>query len=326
MAVLHVTEQGARVRVRKGRFVVEKNGEVLATAPKHQVERVVLHGGIGLTTPALVFCLRRGVPVYFVSSAGRLYGKAAGAGHVAAHKLKAQLLMDDARRLQLSRAIIKSKLGSQLAYARLRHARAPCKSEDALLFLEESLNRLKNARTLDELRGIEGSAASAYFEVLACGWARYGFTSRNRRPPRDPVNAALSYGYAVLQSVVESAVVTAGLHPELGLLHSTTRRNPALVLDLMEEFRTDAVDRVVGRLFGRKQLDPNRHFSHGSHKTLLNRTGKGVLVRELEGSMYARRKAEKGGSLMEQIFQQAARLEAAIVRERPYETFFREKK
>ena len=149
--------------------------------------------------------------------------------------------------------------------------------------------------------------------------------ARNRRPPRDPVNAALSYGYAVLRGVVEAAVVSAGLHTEIGVLHSTTRRNPALVLDLMEEFRVPVVDRAVGRLFGRGELKPHKHFGGGSQKTLLNKSGKGVLIEGIEFQLQSERKHPLSGrvtTLMQHIYGQARMLEGAIVRGKAYEPFW----
>ncbi|WP_457637910.1 CRISPR-associated endonuclease Cas1 [Oceanithermus sp.] len=327
MAVLHVTKPGAKIRVRKGRFIVEKEGEVLATAPKNQVERIVLHGNVGVTTPALVFCMRRKIPIYFVSSGGRIYGKALGEYYTAADKLRAQVLLDENRKLALAKLILRGKLTSQMAYATLRNARARCglETESQLATLRASLEQVAEANSLAELRGIEGTAAAAYFAGLACGWASYGFLARKRRPPRDPVNAALSYAYAVLQGVVEAAVLAAGLHPEFGLLHSTTRRNPALVFDLMEEFRVPVVDRVVGRLFGLGQLKPERHFGGGSQKTLLNKAGRVVLMEGLERQLRSLRRHPLTGveaSLLEHIYKQAENIEAAIVRDRPYKPFW----
>ena len=325
MYVLHVTKPGAKVRIRKGRFLVEKDGEVLATAPKNHVERIVLHGNVSVTTPALVFCLRRGVPVYFVSGRGNLYGKAAGADYPAVAKLQAQLHIDGASRVGLARSILHGKISSQRAYAWLRQNKASCQSNEPLEILQDVLRRLDRAQSLNELRGLEGTAAAAYFEALSCGWEKYGFHLRNRRPPRDPINAALSYGYAVLQGVVEAAVISAGLHPEIGVLHSTTRRNPALVLDLMEEFRVPVVDRAVGKLFGRGQLKPDVHFGGGNYRTLLNGAGKTILLEGLEVQLQSERKHPADGHtapLLQQIFRQASKLEAAIVRGKPYAPFW----
>jgi len=329
VAVLHITRPGAKVRLRKGRFVVEKDGVVIATAPKHQVDRIVLHGNVGLSTPALVYCMRRGVPVFFVSSRGRIYGKAVAANYTSAEKLKAQILLqeNEERRVALARVILQGKISSQKSYARLRRARSPCNRLPAPPLFDDLLQQLERAQTLAQLRGIEGTAAASYFEILSCGWEKYGFLARNKRPPRDPVNAALSYGYAVLQGVVESAVLAAGLHPEIGLLHSTTRRNAALVFDLMEEFRVVVVDRTVGRLFGRGQLQPQRDFSHSEYRVLLNRQGKVALLEGLEEQLQSRRRNPLSGrkdTLMVHIYKQAASLEAAIVRGQPYAPFYME--
>ena len=97
---------------------------------------------------------------------------------------------------------------------------------------------LTDARTLDEIMGIEGACSNAYFEALAgCVPADVTFDGRSRRPPRDLPNAALSYGYAILLSECVGALHAAGLELSLGIAHAPTDKRPRLALDLMEQFR-----------------------------------------------------------------------------------------
>jgi CRISPR-associated protein Cas1 len=114
---------------------------------------------------------------------------------------------------------------------------------------------------LDIIRGYEGSAAALYFSVfgrlLRNPWH---FNGRNRRPPRDPINAMLSFGYTLLLSHVTSAAVTAGLDPCVGFLHPEYRGRPSMALDLMEEYRSQVIDRLVISIANQMILKPE-HFS-----------------------------------------------------------------
>jgi CRISPR-associated protein Cas1 len=114
-----------------------------------------------------------------------------------------------------------------------------------------------NCRNIESARGHEGLSAAIYFFVfgrlLRGPWI---FRDRNRRPPRDPVNAMLSFGYTLLLSHVTSAVITAGLDPCVGFLHPEYRGRPSLALDLMEEFRSQVVDRLVLALVNQGIMKP----------------------------------------------------------------------
>ncbi len=132
------------------------------------------------------------------------------------------------------------------------------------------------------LMGLEGEGASVYFgaiRTLLPSWA--GFDGRNRRPPRDPFNACLSYGYAVLEGAILTGIGAAGLEPFAGFLHSDRSGKPSLVLDLIEEFRQPVVDRVALRLFRRRQLQ-DVHFDKQPGRVLFTEEGKRVLV----GALY----------------------------------------
>jgi CRISP-associated protein Cas1 len=113
---------------------------------------------------------------------------------------------------------------------------------------------------LGELLGCEGAGSAAYFGVfsrlLKCKW-EHGFTRRVRRPPTDPVNALLSYGYTVLAGQVAANIATVGFDPYIGYLHSSRYGKTALALDLLEEFRPVIVDSVVLSLFNNRQLEPD---------------------------------------------------------------------
>lgn len=144
----------------------------------------------------------------------------------------------------------------------------------------QQLNTLKkqtiNAKTKIELQGIEGRAAALYFQAFPMMISNPDFIdvfkSRNRRPPRDPVNAMLSLGYSVLSSEIAGVCSSIGLDPACGILHVPRFGRPALALDLMEEFRPLIVDSVVISLLNRMEVNLN-DFIFTSNGCNLQRSG-----------------------------------------------------
>lgn len=133
--------------------------------------------------------------------------------------------------------------------------------------LRHSLNRLESMEigkdsngTVDTIRGIEGEGTKQYFSMMnhliKVDSTEFSFQNRNKRPPRDPVNALLSFGYSILTNDCVGAVEGVGLDPQIGFLHTLRPGRPALALDLMEEFRFTLVDRVVLNLINRRQISP----------------------------------------------------------------------
>lgn len=239
MSTIYVTEQGARLGLDHRRLEIRKDGEVLAEAPLGHVERVVIVGNVGLTTPALKRLMRKGIDLVFVSMTGQYYGRVIGelTPHIAHRRAQYRLQADEEFRQALAQRLVTGKLHSQLQLLRTQDRR-----DDAwrglLRDMEHYLARAGRAETSNALRGIEGSGAARYFgglrSLLAPAWS---FKRRNRRPPRDPINVLLSLGYTLITRAVESAVYTVGLDPYVGFLHADAYNRPSLALDLVEEFR-----------------------------------------------------------------------------------------
>ena len=145
---------------------------------------------------------------------------------------------------------------------------------------------LTDARTLDEIMGIEGACSNAYFDALAaCVPADVTFDGRSRRPPRDLPNAALSYGYAILLSECVGALHAAGLEPSLGIAHAPTDKRPSLALDLMEQFRPLLVDQTVMALLRARKLRPEHGVVEAEAGGVwLGSDGKKILVDAYEAA------------------------------------------
>ena len=185
--------------------------------------------------------------------------------------------------------------------------------------------RVDTIDTHERLRGLEGLASRTYYELLAVPLEPFGFTGRNRQPPQDPVNAAWGYAAGVLRTRTEIAVRAAGLHPEVGFLHETIRRNPALALDLMEEFRAPLVEVAVMNAFALGDLSPTEHFEDANGGIHLNEAGRNAFLTALE-RMYASPaeiQDDRGSppSWQEAIDRQAAKVARALVDGKPYEPF-----
>jgi CRISPR-associated protein Cas1 len=310
---LHLTRQGATLRLRQGRLLLEEEGVEVGSFPARQVRRVALWGNVRLSTPALVFLLRQGAPVFFLSLEGFLYGVAGAFPDPHPAHLRAQF---GAEALPLARAFVVGKLRSAQALL-LRHG-LPEAEEVA-----QALARAGEAQRLESLRGAEGEGSRAYFQGLGRFLAAQGFGGRTRRPPRDPVNAALSYGYALLLGRVLVAVRLAELHPEVGFLHAEGRRSPALALDLMEEFRVPVVDAVVLSAFRRGHLTP-AHAEAREGGVYLNEEGRRRLIELLEGRFLEEVAHPLGfrKPLGEMIELQAHRLKKAILGKEAYTPYY----
>jgi CRISPR-associated protein Cas1 len=276
----------------------------------------VVHGNVGLTTPALVFLLRNGARISFVSLDGNLHGSAAATSLPSPERILAQMRCAQTDcGLDLARRIVAAKATSQREHLRRKGA-----LQEDLRALDAFWEGLDEATDLDAVRGVEGMLSRLYFRTLGRLHPELGFEKRLRRPPRDPVNAALSYGYAILLANVEAALLAAELHPEIGVLHATGRRRPALALDLMEEFRVAVVDIPVFSGFLRGVLGRGSVSLHDG-AVLLNDRGRKALIELIETRLNQKAPVKGAGTYLTLIFDQAERLAAALVRGADYVPF-----
>jgi CRISPR-associated protein Cas1 len=168
-------------------------------------------------------------------------------------------LRDSTVAVPLARALVGGKIANQRSL--LLRAQREQQREDlaaAIAGLRRLLEDAENVEGIGGLRGLEGQAAALYFGVFGKCIRNpvFRFESRNRRPPRDPVNAMLSFGYTLLGTVMESAVLRVGLDPMVGVFHTPEYGRPSLVLDLIEEFRPVIVDALILRVINRREVTP----------------------------------------------------------------------
>jgi CRISPR-associated protein Cas1 len=255
MSVLYVTQADAVLSKNYEAFNValkqEDGSWKKQSIPAQTVDQVVLMGNPQVTGDALVYALELGMPVHYLSSFGKYLGSALP-GYSRNGQLRLaqyQLYNDPVRRLELVKAIVTAKIHNQYQVLYRNNERDNP--------LKERKSQVKNQKTLDQVRGIEGLAAREYF---ACWPSMVGkqwtFNGRNRRPPTDPVNSLLSFAYGLLRVQVTAAVHVAGLDPYIGYLHEVHHGQPSMVLDLMEEFRALIADNVVLTVLHKREIQP----------------------------------------------------------------------
>jgi CRISPR-associated protein Cas1 len=285
---LYVIEQGAKLNREGRRIVVSKEGETLAQAAVLQISQVVLFGNIQVTTPALRLLLDEGVEVVLLSEEGRFYGRLVGAlgGHGALRVNQVLCSQDLAFSLRTAQQMVYGKLHNIKVFLQ-RYARR-LESETihlAAIGVDQQLQRTTRTTAHNSLMGVEGQGTAIYFGVWkALLQPPWRFEGRVRRPPTDPVNVLLSFGYTVLLQNILGAVLTAGLDPHIGFLHRLEYNRPSLALDLMEEFRPLIVDSVVLRCLNNGILQ-EAHFRPGEENEraiVLMPDGVRLFVRELE--------------------------------------------
>lgn len=253
---LYLDTPGTVLRRDAGALVIERNDRAVGRVPLHRLGRILLWGGTHITTPALRMVAEAGVDVALLSERG-LIGTLRGPTSGSLVGLLAQVATfhDPARCLERAHELVVAKIGGQRDLVRGAWWRGDTDRRAALL---ERLALDVQAGDLDTLRGLEGHAARAYFEALASiVQPPFEFTGRNRRPPRDPVNALLSLGYMLLVTEIQADIEARGLDPRIGFLHAVRPGRPALALDLMEPWRAPVVDRLVLTVLNRGMLKPS---------------------------------------------------------------------
>jgi len=259
MPTLYVTEQGARLEKEYKRILVTLHDEVLMAVPVARLSEVVLVGWIGATTPALMLLLDAGVPLSFVTRAGKLRGRLAPplGKNIPLRHAQYDRARDAGFCLRVSRSIVLGKLRNARALAyRLCRRHPDCDIGD-IDPIERAIQKASRATKLSTLRGVEGMAARAYFGLYRRALRpEMTFQRRSRRPPRDPANALLSLGYTLLTQNMVAACEVVGLDPYDGFFHADKYGRPALALDLVEEFRSVVVDSIVQTTINKKIIGP----------------------------------------------------------------------
>jgi len=286
---IYITEQGAQIGMDHRRLEVRKNGEVIAEFPMGHVERVVIMGNVGITTPALRRLMTAGVDLVFISLSGHYYGRLSGetTPHIALRRAQYAAQGDPVFVLTLARRIVAGRIHNAKALLQWRRRKGQTGLDEHIDALTGYEGRAARTQTLNSLMGVEGSATARYFRGYRLLFGpEWHFANRNRRPPRDPVNVMLSLGYTLLARAAESTAEAVGLDRYVGFLHADVYNRPSLALDLEEEFRV-LIEDLVFRLVRDHKITPDdfRPGEEGERALVMEKDAVQRFIRAYEKRM-----------------------------------------
>lgn len=259
---------------------VEKNA-----VPAKDIEAIVCFGQMTVSTPLLEFCGKRGISVTFLSPQGHYCGRFYGplSGNVLLRKKQYESI----NQVGFSNQLVRDILFGKIRNSKMVLLRAARKQSGDAVSLTQAVNQLSDLAAqlescdcIDSMRGIEGAAATIYFsrfDTMLHSPAGFRFESRSRRPPRNEVNAVLSFVYTLLTREISSALETVGLDPAAGYLHTLRPGRPSFALDLIEELRAPLCDRFTLSLFNLGQLG-EKDFNTDSEAVFLNDRGRRTVL------------------------------------------------
>ena len=262
---LYITSPKAYISLDGETVVIKKDDKKSMRLPLHNLEAIVCFSYPGVSPALMGACAERNIGLAFLKPSGKFLARVSGRvkGNLLLRKRQYQLAEQEDDRVQIAKSCLLGKISNTrtvINRAIRDHALlvdVP-KLQNVSGFLKGTLQEVAAADKLDTLRGLEGNAAKQYFGIfgglILHQKADFHFTERNRRPPRDNVNALLSFLYTLLTYEVASALETVGLDPQVGFLHADRPGRPSLALDMMEELRPVLADRLTLSLINRKQV------------------------------------------------------------------------
>jgi CRISPR-associated protein Cas1 len=300
--------QGCYVSLQKELLLVKQGQTLLQEVQLPLLEQVLIFGKSQVTTQAIRECLQRDIPIAYLSRMGYCYGRvmAIGRGYRQLARYQQQLSLME--RLLIARQIVRAKIlnGRTLLMRQVRN-----RSLEGLDSVVQNLNYLADRALLvadvESLLGVEGAAAASYFSASCLNRYDFVFGGRVKRPPGNPVNAMLSFGYMMLWNHLLSLVEIQGLDPYYAFLHQDSERHPALASDIIEEFRAPIVDSLVLYLINQGMMSAEDDFEFRDGGCFLNESGRRKFLKTFLVRMEDRVKNDLGEDvprwdlLMEQV-------------------------
>lgn len=287
---LYVTIDDAYLRLEGETLIVLVEKEKRLQVPLHHLGAIVCLGRVNMSPALMARNAEDGRSVVWLNAYGRFLARVEGSvsGNILLRQAQFRAADNISITLELAQAFIAGKLRNsrQVLLRSARDSKDAIEKEkltDAARKLAINLRNLEHAENPDSVRGLEGDSARVYFEQLnhmMKPQARQAFTysTRSRRPPRDRINALLSFLYSLLLNDCRSALEAVGLDSQLGFLHTVRPGRHALALDLLEEFRAVLGDRLALTLINRGQLNKRDFDEKEGGAVLLNDTGRKTLL------------------------------------------------
>ncbi len=258
MSTVYITEHGAVVRLSSRTLIITKGKEKLAQIPLIGVDNILIFGNAQVSTQAVSALLEEGVDITYLSPQGKLRGRlvSTASKNVLLRVAQYERYLDDDFQINLARVILKAKMrNGKKVIKRQLYNHPELNVQNELDTIDKSIKQVDHRKTINSMMGDEGVASAAYFKTLGRLVRRsFAFEKRSRRPPYDPVNALLSFGYTLLTNEIFSLLHAHGFDPYIGYLHGIVYGRPSLALDVVEEFRHPVIDRFVLYLINQQKL------------------------------------------------------------------------
>lgn len=277
MRTLYVSQQGCYVSLQQETLIVKQGKVILGEVQLPLTEQILIFGKSQVTTQVIRTCLSRDIPIAYLSRMGYCYGRILPIERGYRQLSRYQQQLSVIEQLLVARLIVEAKLkNSRVILQRQQRRQSSEVTALAIQRLNYLLEKAAEADTIERLMGLEGTGAKEYFSAFSecLNHPAFVFTGRSRRPPGNPVNAMLSFGYQVLWNHLLSLIELQGLDPYHACLHQGTERHAALASDLIEEFRAPIVDSLVMYLVNRKIIDVQQDFFYHSGGCYLNDSGR----------------------------------------------------
>lgn len=279
--ILYITSPEAYLGKEGENVLVKIGEETRFRIPIHNLEGIVCFGYTGASPALMHLCAVRNVALSFLTENGKFLARVTGPvnGNVLLRRRQYQLTDDPDGAVQVAKGFILGKIfNCRCVLQRFLHDHegkdGAAAVQEVVKSLQLQLQKAAGCRNLDFLRGVEGEAARMYYGVfdnlILETKDDFRFVGRSRRPPRDPVNALLSYLYTMLAHDCAAALETVGLDPQVGFLHRERPGRPSLALDLMEELRPYLVDRLGLSLINNRQVGAKAFTTKESGGIIMN--------------------------------------------------------
>ena len=283
---LYVTTPEAYLSKDGLNVVVSVQQQEVFRIPAINIEGIVTFGYMGASPGLMKLCSDSGISLTFLSPNGRFISRVQGAtrGNVLLRKAQYALSDDEEWSLHVAQLMIAAKIQNYRNVLRryIRDYGECLEVEEAVKMLDANKRDVLDAEDKTKLMGFEGIASNAYFEVLPNlilnQKESFPFNGRNRRPPKDAVNAMLSLAYTLIANDCTAALETVGLDPYVGFLHALRPGRTSLALDMMEEFRAYLGDRFVLSLINKRQITPKDFLYQGDNGVVMTDNGRKTFI------------------------------------------------
>ncbi|UCN01258.1 CRISPR-associated endonuclease Cas1 [Sulfurimonas sp. SWIR-19] len=314
---LHIQKHGLMLGISKNKFVLKEYGRVIKRYAFDRVTRVIFEGkGFALSSDVLKKCADNNISVDFIDTKSNHYAslityKASLAQNIA----KQALVLNSPLRLELAKSFIKGKAKNQINYLKYMNKYHQM-LEGKISQMQKTFLRIKTASDVDMLMGLEGSISVNYWDALRL-LLDVPFERRITQGAKDLVNSSLNYGYAILYGQVQHALVHAGLSLNISFLHALDANKPTLTFDMIEEFRTFVVDRVIVAMLNKDE--PVKLGNDG----LLTKASRKLIAKNIKEKLGSYTMWKKESQKVENIIQKQAYQLAAVVsgKEKKYKPF-----